>query len=498
MKGYSQTDSVSMMFEPFSVHSYNLEFYTDDWQEQLLENYEYGIYLPAKLTYNEIVLDSIGVRYKGNSSYTESGASPKKPFKFKFDAFREEQTFFGMSKLSFTNNVKDPSYMRESIAYALARKYEPAPRTSYAKISLEGEYIGLYTQVEQVDTLFLDKYSERLGNSDGNLFKASSDGGILIYRGADQTDYYNEYEIQTNKVINDWSRFVEMIDVLNNSSDEDFAEEISEYLDMESCIRYLAFCQVLSHFDSYLGSSRNFYFYENSDNGRFTMLIWDVDRSFGGFSNGWDVIEADIANVNCSTDKPLTRRILANDSLKQVYFSYIDEMINGHCSPDTVTELAFQYKDFLDTLVKEDPNCFMSYKGFQNSLYTDSTAGFNVILGIISFAEERYNALSKQLEEYSEVPVTNPAYSQNVNSKVSLSFNNICGSVISVRCSDDIGKGELSIFMPNGRQVVKKEFNKLKKGFTNIDFSNSGISAGFYLVTLKTDSFKFQQKGFIH
>lgn len=497
VESYSRVDSSGMLFDPFSVHSYDVEFYVDNWEEQLKENYEYGIYLPAKLTYNEIEIDSIGVRYKGNSSYTESGASPKKPFKFKFDAFCEGQTFYGMSRLNFTNNVKDPSYMRETIAYTLARKYEPVPRTSYAKISLEGEYVGLYTQVEQIDSIFISRYSDSFNSSDGNLFKASSHGGTLAYKGVVQVDYYDEYEIQTNKVINDWSGFIDMIDFLNNSSDEDFLLKASRCLDLESCLRYLAFCQVFSHFDSYIGSSRNFYFYENSDDGRFTMLIWDLDRSFGGYSNGWDVYEADIVNISSSNNKPLTNRILENDSLKQVYLSYIDEMINGHCAPDSIIELADKYYSFLDSLVEDDPNSFMSYEAFQKSFYTDSTT-FDRIPGIKDFTVNRYKALSDQLREYMEVPIITTIGGVSSEGAVKLNLNSLGGGSISVESSKDIGKGELKIYTPSGRIVQRIEITNLKKGITNIAVSISNISAGFYLVKLETNIFNIRQKLLIH
>ena len=45
-------------------------------------------YLPARFSDGESTLDSVGVRYKGNSSFTLAGNNPKKQFKIGFNEFR--------------------------------------------------------------------------------------------------------------------------------------------------------------------------------------------------------------------------------------------------------------------------------------------------------------------------------------------------------------------------------------------------------------------------
>jgi len=148
-RAVQDVDSSAIIFDDTRIHDYELHFYISNWADSLTYYYEHGEeYMPAQLTYEGQALDSIGVRYKGNSSYMMARRTPKKPFKFKFDKYKKSQTFFDIKELNFSNCVKDPSFMREKIGYDIVRRYVPAPRAAYANIYIEGELIGFYVQVE--------------------------------------------------------------------------------------------------------------------------------------------------------------------------------------------------------------------------------------------------------------------------------------------------------------------------------------------------------------
>ncbi len=395
---WSQSDSSDLIFLNLELNTFYLQFYSNNWEEQLKMNYEIEEFIPAKLTFNNITIDSIGVRYKGNSSYLVAASSPKKPFKFKFNEYRPEQSFYGLTRLNFSNGAKDPTFMRETIGYKVARKIGIAPRTSFAKIYINGELIGLYTQVEQIDEYFLSKH---FNNYDGNLYKASAHGATLNFKSNDQTDYYSEYELKTNNIINDWSNFIHMLDLLNNSEKDLFLTDISNVLDIESSIKHIALCQTLSNFDSYLGSGRNFYIYESSDSKKHFMLPWDLNEAFGCYSNNWDVINTDILDISNTDQRPLTYKILENDSLKNTYLRYIKELNEGPCALDSIQYEVDILKPFLDTLVKEDPNKLYSYEDFITNISKNlSTGPMEQIPGLLSFSEERNEQLKNQLNDY--------------------------------------------------------------------------------------------------
>ncbi|MBT7789502.1 MAG: T9SS type A sorting domain-containing protein [Calditrichaeota bacterium] len=393
------------LFNADVIHRYELRFYTDNWQDSLEYNYEAldQEYMPAQLIYNDsVILDSIGVRYKGNSSYIRSGATVKKPFKFRFDKYIEDQLLFGIERLNFSNSVSDPTFMREMIGYNISSKLMPSPRAVYANIYVEDDLIGLYVQVEQVDEIFLNRFFTSNGF---NLYKASDDGATLKYFGDDQSAYEAEYELKANEVENDWSGFIDLIDKLNNTPDDQFVETLNECLNIYNVIRHLAFNMVLSSFDSYTGSGRNFYFYDDEDSGKFNLIPWDLNETFGTYTNNWNVTTADAVLLSNANDRPLSRKIMQNDSLRMVYFDVIRELIEGPASYDSIVALTEQYLPLIEGHVIADQNKLYSDEMFFENINGDVriTLG-QVIPGLKSFSVARSENLLGQIADFDVYP----------------------------------------------------------------------------------------------
>ena len=391
-----ETDASDILFTDSLVHSYKLEFYTDNWEDSLRINFEQlgQIFMPARLTYNNtIILDSIGVRYKGNSSYAMSRNTRKKSFKLRFDKYDNDKRLYEMERLNFNNCVNDPSFMRETIGYSIARRYIAAPRTAYAELYVEDELIGLYVVAEQIDELFIDKnFTDR----NENLFKAAENGAAMIYRGNTKNDYIAEYELKTNENRDDWTSLIEMIDSLNHTPDSTFVQVISNHLDLDNIIRHLAFNMVLSHFDSYTGSGRNYYLYENDN--RFTVIPWDFNEVFGVYGNNWNVITQDVFNISNINQRPLIKRILDNDSLRQRYVSYIGDMISGPASTDSVNVMIDDVYSLIGGSVQSDPNKHYNYQMFLDNIDSDVRIELGrLVPGLRSFSAARNANLTMQI-----------------------------------------------------------------------------------------------------
>jgi len=134
---------------PSSLYSQNLydlskvqdvKIYVDDpfWDNKLNAYKKRGeeTRLLAKLQLNGVTYDSVGVRYKGNSSYfnTRKTNSTKLPFNIKLNYIKKEQTTAGGFKtLKLSNVFRDPSYLREVLSYEIARNYMVAPRAFLKK-----------------------------------------------------------------------------------------------------------------------------------------------------------------------------------------------------------------------------------------------------------------------------------------------------------------------------------------------------------------------------
>jgi hypothetical protein len=391
-------DSSNVVFNDTIIHRFNLHFYTPNWQDSLKHYFEDldKEYFPARLTFDDsVVLDSIGVRYKGNSSYTLSRNTIKKPIKFSFNKYHDNQTLYGLHRMNLHNSVSDPSFMREAIGYKIVGHYLPAPRTAYANLYVEGELIGIYVMVEQIDKIFIQKYFE---NNAYNLYKAGSDGAALTYLGDDQEEYEDLYKLKTNESENDWSRFIEMLDRLNNTSRRNFVDTMNHWLNLDWCLRLLAFNMVISNFDSYTGSGRNFYFYDNMQNNQFHVIPWDLNESFGVYTGGWDVLTQDLTNISNLNLRPLNRRLLENDSLQQLYLDYIEQMSAGPACYDSVAAMADRIYPLIDSCVQADTNKLYTYQNFVDNIESDVYVDLRrLIPGIKSFSRARNENIALQL-----------------------------------------------------------------------------------------------------
>lgn len=400
LRAVAQTDSTALLFEESQVRSYNLEFYDADWESLLASHYAAGDggYIKARFSDGTITFDSVGVRYKGNSSYTATGSSPKKPFKIKFDAYVDSLNYYGVESLNFSNGVADPSMMREVIAYSVARQYMPAPRANYAVISAQGQQIGLYTQVEPVDKLFLDRWFTHKGN---NLYKAADNGATMGYLGRSQDLYNTSYELKTNETTNDWTRLVQMLYMADTATDANFQATLAGVLDVDLAARFFALNMVLSHFDSYTGSGRNFYLYDDSAKGRFVLIPWDMNQALGSYSYGWSVVNQDLLAQSNLADRPLLKRFLANDSLRYRYLYYVKKMIAEFAATSAIQARIDVLKPIIASYVSNDPSKLYSEEAFLTNLSSAWRTGpTSSIPGLIDFSTQRNAALLAQLGNY--------------------------------------------------------------------------------------------------
>ena len=178
---YAQTGET--LFDDTEMHEIRIDAPGDDFYNTLASNHESylhagadKVYEKAELTIDDFVLpDSVGVRFKGETSFTEV-FTEKKPIKIDINRFADDQKYEDLKKFNLHNARADASMVREKICYDLLRKGgSNAPRVSFAKVYINDVYWGVYSIVEQIDKTYL---KENFDNKDGNLYKSSSGGSI--------------------------------------------------------------------------------------------------------------------------------------------------------------------------------------------------------------------------------------------------------------------------------------------------------------------------------
>lgn len=270
-------------------------------------------YARADISIDGQPFEDAGLRFKGNSSYRFSSRGFKRPMKIDFNRFIKGQKLFGRTKLNLSNAFLDSAYMKEKLGYQLYRAAGIAtPGVGWASVTLtikgltEKRQLGVYVLIEQVDKRFLERqFGEQ--TKDSLLMKPESLAN-WEYPGDDPKRYesFNIKEGEDNE--DQILQFGELLKIIAEATDDEFAEEIGKRLDLDQFAGYLAATSILASLDSYVGMPHNYYLLMDKADDKLRLLPWDVNESFGTFSMG----TTPETLVNWDIDRPwtATRRLL--------------------------------------------------------------------------------------------------------------------------------------------------------------------------------------------
>jgi hypothetical protein len=393
-----------------SIQVIEIFFSFSNWDAQLDANEATETYIYAdSIRINGTSFDSCGVRYKGNSSYNPS--NQKNPLRLELNTIKANQDYQGFTDIKLSNGYKDPSMIREILTYQILENYMDCPRSNFARVYINGQYRGVYTNNESIK----DDFNEAHYDADDTYFKCNPVGGAgpgggtspdLKYLGTDSTSYFNGYELKSTY---GWNRLVTLCNTLNN----DF-QNIESTLDIDRAIWMLAFNNVLVNLDSYNGAFRQNYYISWDKNGRFVPTVWDVNMSFGGFPGGtgsgaFTPSALDPFSNSTSVNHPLIQQIMANPLYKRMYMAHVRTMVQEMFENGQYETWAQSLMALADSSVQADPYKFYSYNQFLNSLTTavagGGPGGGSSIPGIKALMDARAQFFSTNAAYLLQAPV---------------------------------------------------------------------------------------------
>ena len=159
------------LFNTDEIMTVDIIMSDEEWQE-LLDNAINEQYTACDVVINGETFYNVGIRAKGNTSLTNivnDDTTDRYSFKIKFDEYVKGQTCHGLDKLVLNNNYADATNMKEAIIYDMfAYLGADASLYNYSKISVNGEYIGVYIALEAVEDSFMLR---NYGTKNGELYK---------------------------------------------------------------------------------------------------------------------------------------------------------------------------------------------------------------------------------------------------------------------------------------------------------------------------------------
>ncbi len=354
---------------------------------------------------NGVQYDSVGIRYKGNSSYfnIRKTDSNKLPFNIKIDYIKKDQRLPGNFKtLKLSNVFRDPSFLREALSYEIAGQYMAASRANYAHVYVNEDYLGFYNLTESVDKQFLRTH---FGDDDGVLFKcdpawkaskvegcAVNEKATLKYLGADSSCYKNSYELKSD---HGWNALVQFTKDLKDKRNQD----LESIMNVDAMLWMLAFDISLVNLDSYLGRlCHNYYIYQDSM-GRFNPIIWDMNMSFGGFrfgGTGKSLSDTELQKISPllhfksqNKNRPLILHLFENPLYRKIYLAHLRTINNENFVNGRYKEKAKEIRKIIDSAVKNDTNKLYSYEGFVDNFEKQAMASTSKIVGLSYLMDTR-------------------------------------------------------------------------------------------------------------
>jgi spore coat protein CotH len=168
--------------------------------------------------------------------------------------------------------VQDPTMLHEAVGYQV---YEaagvPVPRTSYVRLTVNGQDYGLYLNVETTDSLFLE---HRFGNSKGILYEGSygadlregSEGRFQLHEGSDPGH----------------AQLTALIHAVHASGDGVFYGDTAQ-VDTKEFLAMMAAAALLDDWDNYYAAN-NYRIYWNPNAQRWSFIPTGIDQTFGGYA----------------------------------------------------------------------------------------------------------------------------------------------------------------------------------------------------------------------
>ncbi|MBT4174011.1 MAG: hypothetical protein HN967_11810 [Candidatus Marinimicrobia bacterium] len=365
------------LYNPYHVNELNIEFYNPDYDSILQDRWEIDdkSYLLATITINGQEYDSVGVRYKGNSTFywAQETNNPKMPFNIDIDLVHDDQNINGYNKLKLSNALFDITYVKEPIGYITEGLYLPTSEAGYMDVSVDGEHLGLYVNVESVNRQFLSKH---FGNNDGTFFKCEPQyhyGDVyfawpsLAWNGSDSlhSQYQMGYELKSDS---GWQDLIDLIYTLNFQ-----IEDIETILNVDRALWFFAASTVMPDVDAYTGLYRhNYYLYRNTSSGQFEVIPWDKDQTFGnsiinlvleeGGNIQW-IYRHSPFQYEGDHSRPLFSRLIDIPLYKKIYTAHIRTIIDEIYNVDYFLDFANTIQDSIEPYASNDPNVFESFEG---------------------------------------------------------------------------------------------------------------------------------------
>jgi hypothetical protein len=272
-------------YDPSILRTLFVTFEQNDWEQELAAFRRTDVDVPATLLVDGTTYRDVGVRFRGNSSYSMVPEGRKRPLALSLDAVHEEQALRGYRSLNLLNAINDPTFVRTALYAHIANQYLPAPRVNFVRLVVNGESWGVYPNQQQYNKDFVRDF---FPGGNGARWKVPGSPGArggLEYIGDDIAAYRRHYEIKTKDDTAQWRALVTLTRVLNQTPADQLEAALAPLLNVDGVLRFLAVEMALVNSDGYWSRASDYSLYRDAQ-GVFHVIPHDMNEALGAGASG--------------------------------------------------------------------------------------------------------------------------------------------------------------------------------------------------------------------
>jgi len=205
------------------------------------------------------------VRLRGNSSRSW----PKKSWRIELP---EGTRFDGRRKINLISGWRDSTLMVEKLGYdLLAALGFPAPRAKYVRLTINGQYQGVYLDLERVDKDYLRNHG--FADKDATIYRCGrKDCEMKLWRAEFQTPW----EKKTNELDPKNDLLDRFLCAVNATPEPELVDVLEERVELELHLRNMVVDALIAN--DTVEDSRSYVAFDTFT-GRMTYVPWDLNNS---------------------------------------------------------------------------------------------------------------------------------------------------------------------------------------------------------------------------
>ena len=263
--GTNHLDQAAHFFESGRIPSLRIQI-ADTNLTRLRNNAR--VYVRATVREGDRVYPEVGLHLKGAAGSFRPIDDAKPALTLNFDKFVDGQNFHGLDKLALNNSVQDPTYLTEALCADLFLAADvPTPRSTHARVELNGRDLGLYVLKEGFDKAFLRRHFK---NVKGNLY----DGGFLreitepLERTSGEGDVPNRADLKA------------LSEAALEPNPERRLQRLERVLDINRFLNFSILEMLTWHWDGYTLKKNNYRIYHDPDTDKLVFFPHGMDQMF--------------------------------------------------------------------------------------------------------------------------------------------------------------------------------------------------------------------------